>query len=80
MRQLRENNICADTDYENKSLKGAMRRASDLQAGFVVIIGDDELKNGVVTLKDMESGEQQGISQAGLVEIIKDKIQSSKQF
>ena len=58
LQNLRKAGICADTDYENKSLKGAMRRASDLGATHVIIIGDNELEKNVVTIKDMSSGEQ----------------------
>ena len=68
---LRNNKIQADTDYQDKSLKAAMRRASDLKARFVVIIGEDEIKSGLVTLKDMESGEQTRIGQAALGERLK---------
>jgi len=64
---LRKADIGADMDYESKSLKGAMRKASDLDASFVVIIGEDELKNGVVTLKDMASGEQKEIKCSELI-------------
>jgi len=64
---LRKNNISADTDYENKSLKGAMRRANDLKAKFVLIIGDDELNKNVVTLKDMQSGSQEEVKMDGLL-------------
>jgi histidyl-tRNA synthetase len=56
--ELRQAGIACDTDYEGKSLKGAMRRADDLKAGFVLILGDDELKKRIVTLKNMSSGEQ----------------------
>ncbi len=55
---LRKNNIAADMDYEKKSVKGAMRRASDLNARYALIIGDDELKKGILTLKDMQKGTQ----------------------
>ncbi|MCX5706733.1 MAG: histidine--tRNA ligase [Candidatus Omnitrophica bacterium] len=68
---LRKNNIAADTDYEGKSLKGAMRLANDLKAKFVLIIGEDELKKGVVTLKNMRSGEQKEIKQDKLIEELK---------
>jgi histidyl-tRNA synthetase len=54
-------------DYENRSLKGALRKANDLAAKFALIIGEDELKKGVVTLKDMESGEQKEIKQSELM-------------
>lgn len=65
--ELRKNNICADTDYENKSLKGAMRRANDLKARFAIIIGENELAKGTVMFKDMLSGEQKEVSTKDLL-------------
>ncbi|MDI6759065.1 MAG: histidine--tRNA ligase [Candidatus Omnitrophota bacterium] len=64
---LRREKIACDTDYENKSLKSAMRKANDLNAKLVLIIGEDELKKGVVTLKNMASGEQQEIKQDEII-------------
>jgi histidyl-tRNA synthetase len=61
LNDLRKNGITCDTDYENKSLKGALRTANDLGARYVLIIGEDELKKNVVTLKDMTSGEQKEV-------------------
>ncbi len=68
---LRKGGIAADTDYENKSLKAAMRKANDLMAKYVLIIGEDELKNNAVTLKDMASGEQKEIKQKDLITELK---------
>jgi histidyl-tRNA synthetase len=59
---LRKKGIACDTDYEGKSLKGAMRKANDLNARYVLIVGEDELKKNVVTLKDMSSGEQKEVA------------------
>lgn len=64
---LRNAGIPADTDYENKSLKGAMRKANVLNARFVLIIGEDEIKENVVTLKDMSNGNQQKLRVEELV-------------
>ncbi len=69
--ELRENNIAADTDYENKSIKGAMRRANDLGARLVLIIGDDEIAKGTITLKDMATGEQKEIKSEDIIKEIK---------
>lgn len=69
--ELRKAGIAADTDYEEKSLKGSLRRADDLQARFVVIIGDNELKKHVLTLKDMSSGEQKEIKAKDLLEVVR---------
>lgn len=70
---LRKSGIMSDTDYENRSLKGTMRKANDLKARFVLIIGEDELKKGVVTLKDMILGEQREINQGDLIAELKNK-------
>ncbi len=67
MSDLRRAGIACDTDYENRSLKAAMRKANDNQAGYVLIIGEDEIKKGVVTLKDMGSGEQKEVSRDDLI-------------
>jgi histidyl-tRNA synthetase len=69
--ELRKSGITADTDYENKSLKGALRKANDLKAKFVLIIGEDELKKNVVTLKNMSSGEQKEVKSEDLVKEVK---------
>lgn len=58
---LRNANIACDTDYLNKSLKGAMRTANDIGANKVLILGDDELKNNLITLKDMSNNTQKQI-------------------
>ncbi len=58
---LRKAGIVSDTDYEEKSLKGALRAANDLSARLVLIIGENELKKNTVMLKDMASGEQKEI-------------------
>lgn len=65
---LRKAGIACDTDYENKSLKGALRCANDLASRFVVIIGEDELNKDVVTLKDMQSGEQREVKSERLIQ------------
>ena len=68
---LRNAGIACDTDYEGKSLKGAMRVANDLKARFVLILGDDELKKKIIMLKDMASGEQKEINSEDLIKEIK---------
>ncbi len=71
---LRLAGITSDTDYESKSLKGALRRANDLAARYVLIIGEDEIKKGIVAFKDMSSGEQKEIKQSELTDYLKSLI------
>ncbi|MFA5362670.1 MAG: histidine--tRNA ligase [Candidatus Omnitrophota bacterium] len=70
LHNLRKNNIFADTDYENRSLKGAMRRANDLKAGFCLIIGDNELKKSTIMCKNMATGEQKEVPETELVKYL----------
>lgn len=65
--ELRKNGISCETDYEAKSVKGAMRKAGDLQARFVLIIGDNEIEKGTITLKNMQSGEQKEVKKVELI-------------
>jgi histidyl-tRNA synthetase len=68
---IRQAGIIADTDYEGKSLKAAMRKANDLQARFVLILGDDELKEGVVMLKDMSNSSQEKVKISQITQKLK---------
>ena len=69
--ELRKAGIPSDTDYENKSLKGAMRKANALRARFVLILGEDELKENSVTLKDMKDSSQRKVKIGELVSLLK---------
>lgn len=68
---LRKSGILADIDYEGRSIKGAMRKASDSNAKFTLIIGDNELKKETIMLKNMDSGEQKEIKISDLIKEIK---------
>lgn len=57
-KQLRRENLICEIDYQQRSLKAQMREANRLNAKFVAIVGENELKNGSIPLKKMETGEQ----------------------
>ena len=58
MNQLHKEGISAIMDYSNGSLKSQMRKADKFNAAHVLIIGEDELAKGVVTLRDMKNKTQ----------------------
>jgi len=61
MKTLRSNGIRLERDYGSKSIRSQMRRADKLGAKIVLILGDDELASHSITVKDMESGEQEKV-------------------
>ena len=49
-------------EYTSKGFKSHMKGADKANARYVVLIGEDELKNGTVWIKDLESKEEQVIA------------------
>jgi histidyl-tRNA synthetase len=58
---LRREGIAADMAYRG-NLKKRMSRANASGAAYALILGDEELDSGQAQLKDLESGEQRGVS------------------
>ena len=61
--------------FDNKKFKAKMSYANKLGVPYVVLLGEDELNKGVITVKDMETGEQttasSGLLTAGLFDKVK---------
>jgi histidyl-tRNA synthetase len=56
-------------DYGFKGKVGQrLKRASQQNARFAVLLGEDELQAGEVVLRDLDQGEQQNIARAALIE------------
>lgn len=64
----------AEMDYGQKSLKSLMKRANKLNASFVLIIGEEEMKQKEVILRNMKTKEQVHIPMNGIVNSLKTKI------
>ena len=56
--RLREEGLVTDMAYGGRGLKGSMKAADRSGAKWTVIMGDKELADGEVQLKDMQSGSQ----------------------
>lgn len=71
MRELRQNDISSDKDHMNRSLKGQMKYADKINAKYTIVLGEDELLKGKVSIKNMKNGEQVESDIDKLVETIK---------
>ena len=69
--KLRENNINAQINLENQKLGKKFKYADKLNVRYVIVIGEDEIKNNVVTLKNMITGNQESVSLEEAIKIIK---------
>ncbi|CAM5571911.1 Histidine--tRNA ligase OS=Streptomyces alboniger OX=132473 GN=hisS PE=3 SV=1 [Streptomyces alboniger] len=72
--ELRKAGVAADFSYGGKGLKGAMKNANRSGARFTVVAGERDLAEGVVQLKDMESGEQSAVAVDEIVAVLKGKL------
>jgi histidyl-tRNA synthetase len=73
--QLHLEGIRTEFDYEGKSLKSQMRRADKLKARYTLILGEEELKRGRATLRNMGTKSQEEIPMGdGFLNVLKDKI------
>ncbi|MFH8290455.1 histidine--tRNA ligase [Streptomyces sp. NPDC018059] len=72
--ELRKAGVAADFSYGGKGLKGAMKNANRSGARFTVVAGERDLAEGVVQLKDMESGEQEAVAVDEIVAVLKDRL------
>jgi histidyl-tRNA synthetase len=59
--RLRRSGIAADMDFEAKSLKSQLRQADKSKAKFVAVIGQEEVQNSFVKLKELASGKEEKV-------------------
>jgi histidyl-tRNA synthetase len=58
LQKLRENNIASDMDHSGRSVKAQLKILAREKVSFTVTVGEAELANGTVVLKDLDKGEQ----------------------
>ncbi len=68
---LRNENIATEVYLENKKIKAKMKYANHLEIPYVILLGEDEIQNKTVTLKNMETGEQETLPLEAVIEKLK---------
>ncbi|MBI4681532.1 MAG: histidine--tRNA ligase [Nitrospirae bacterium] len=73
--QLRAKGLWVEMNLEDTSLRSQMRKANRIRAQHIIVIGEDELKNNKVVLKNMTSKEEiaAAIEIKELLKIISDR-------
>lgn len=73
LQQLRAHGIAAELYPAQAKLKKQMSYADAKTIPYVILIGSDEMESGLLTLKDMKSGEQQKIAINQLVNYLAER-------
>lgn len=71
--RLRQAGVKAECDSVGRSVKAQMKYANKIGAAYSVILGDNEIDNDLVKLKNMETGEEEEVKVSALFDIMTSK-------
>ena len=71
LNSLRQQGLSAAMDFAGRSMKAQMKQANKLGAKYSVILGEDEIAEGVAMLRSMEDSSQVKVPMAQVAEKIK---------
>ena len=71
LNNLRKAGLSAAMDFAGRSMKAQMKQANKLGARYALILGDDEIAEGVVMLRSMSDSQQEKVALAEVIEKIK---------
>lgn len=72
---LRNNDINTQIYFGNKAIKAQFKYANKLGIPFVIVIGEDETKNNMVALKNMETSEQKTMNAEEAYKMIREELE-----
>jgi histidyl-tRNA synthetase len=71
---LRRAGVAADLAYGGRGMKNAMKSANRSGARFALLAGERDLAEGVVQLKDLDSGEQAPVRLDEIITTVKERL------
>ena len=67
---LRGEGLIVIAEMSGRSMKAALKRADKMDARWAIIIGEDEVAKGSVTVRDLKQGEQSTLPKSEVVEFM----------
>ncbi|CDQ39472.1 MULTISPECIES: histidine--tRNA ligase [Virgibacillus] len=77
---LRNHGIQVDKDYQSKKMKGQFKAADRYEAKYVLILGEDELNQQHIAVREMKTGNQENIPLSEVVDVMKAKLLGGNQL
>jgi histidyl-tRNA synthetase len=77
--ELRAAGVAAEKDYLGRSLKAQFKYADRKKARFLVILGDEEMKTGQATVRNMAQGTQESVALAELTATMARWVKEAKE-
>ena len=76
LNDLRLNGFIADIDYNNRNLKNNFKAADRLNSKFVILIGESEVENDILTIKDNNTKAEFKVKLEDVIDFFDDKLES----
>jgi len=75
---LRESGFVMKSNFAKNALKAQLEIANEEKIPFVVLVGQKEVQDDTVIIRDMDSGTQEVVEYSKIVEELKKKMKKSK--
>ncbi len=79
-RELRDAGIRVDVDLTVRKIGKSFRYANKEGIPFVLVLGEDELTSGLMTVKEMTTGDEQVVERAVLVDFMSERVGKQKRY
>jgi histidyl-tRNA synthetase len=73
--QLRAAGVRADRAFDARSMKSQMKQADRAGARIALIVGEQEVADGTVTVRDLGTSQQEAVSRADVVDHVRKRLQ-----
>ena len=73
--QLRGAGIRTDRAFDGRSMKAQMKQANRAGASLALILGEQEVADGTVTVRDLGTSQQEAVARADVVEHVRKRFQ-----
>ncbi len=74
LQNLRLNGFSCDIDYMNRNLKSNFKQSERLNAKYVIILGEEELKEDILTIKNNKTKEEYKIDGCYIINFLDEKL------
>lgn len=74
LQELRMNGFKAEIDYLNKNMKANFKQSDKLNSKYIAIIGDSEIANNLLTIKNNQTKEEYQIKRSDIIDFLDEKL------
>ena len=73
---LRLNGFSIDIDYMNRKVQANFKQADRLKAKYIIIIGEDEVKNNILKIKNNKTKEEYKVNTLDIIDFLDEKLEN----